>query len=40
MQLSIITVSWNVRELTSRLLDSIFQFTEELAYEVIVVDNN
>jgi GT2 family glycosyltransferase len=40
MQLSIITVSWNVRELVSRLLDSIFQFTDELEYEVIVVDND
>ena len=40
MQLSIVIVSWNVRELASRLLDSIFQFTEELEYEVIVIDND
>lgn len=40
MQLSIVTVSWNVGELVCRLLDSIFQFTEGLEYEIIVVDNN
>ncbi|MBT5502707.1 glycosyltransferase family 2 protein [Candidatus Falkowbacteria bacterium] len=40
MHLSIITVSWNVRDLLSRLLDSIFQFTDDIEYEVIVVDND
>ena len=40
MHLSIITVSWNVKDLLSRLLDSIFQFTENIEYEVIVVDND
>ncbi len=40
MQLSIVTVSWNVGALVGRLLDSIFQFTEQIDYEVIVVDNN
>ncbi|NQT49354.1 glycosyltransferase family 2 protein [Candidatus Kuenenbacteria bacterium] len=39
MHLSIITVSWNVRDLLSRLLDSIFQYTDGIDYEVIVVDN-
>ncbi len=39
MDLSIIIVSWNVRDLLSRLLDSIFQYTDGLNYEVIVIDN-
>lgn len=38
--LSIIIVNWNVIDLLARLLDSIFQYTEHLTYEVIVVDNN
>jgi len=40
MKLSVIIVSWNVRDLLSKLLDSIFQFTEGIEYEVIVIDNN
>ncbi len=40
MDLSIIIVSWNVRDLLARLLDSIFQYTEGLNYEVIIVDND
>ncbi|MFH0779530.1 MAG: glycosyltransferase family 2 protein [Parcubacteria group bacterium] len=38
--LSIIIVNWNVIDLLTRLLDSIFQYTERVEYEVIVVDNN
>jgi len=40
MDLSIIIVSWNVKELLSRLLDSIFQYTEGISYEIIVIDND
>lgn len=40
MDLSIIIVSWNVSELLARLIDSILQFTEELQYEIIVIDND
>ena len=40
MNLSIITVNWNVKELVSHLIDSIFQYTDGLEFEVIVVDND
>jgi len=40
MDLSVITVNWNVKELVSRLIDSIFQYTDGLNFEVIVVDND
>lgn len=39
MDVSIIIVSWNVRGYLSRCLDSIFRFTRDVSYEVIVVDN-
>ena len=37
--LSIIIVNWNTQELLDRCLQSIDQSIDELAYEVIVVDN-
>ena len=40
MDLSIIIVNWNVKELLYRCLQSIFIFTNGLDYEVVVVDNN
>lgn len=40
MRLSIVIVSWNVKDLLGRLLDSIFQYTDGTDYEVIVVDND
>jgi len=40
MDLSIIIVNWNVRGLLQKCLKSIFLFTENLDFEVIVVDNN
>src|SRR3989304_5249198 len=40
MQLSIIIVSWNVKNLLKRNLESIFKFTQNFEFEVIVVDNN
>ncbi|PIR93049.1 hypothetical protein COT99_02865 [Candidatus Falkowbacteria bacterium CG10_big_fil_rev_8_21_14_0_10_43_10] len=39
MDLSIIIVNWNVRDLLHRCLKSIFVFAQGLEYEVIVVDN-
>ncbi|MBI5254188.1 glycosyltransferase family 2 protein [Candidatus Falkowbacteria bacterium] len=38
--LSIITVSWNVKELVKRMIDSIFCFTTNIDFEIIVVDND
>jgi len=40
MKLSIIIVSWNVRDLLSQLIDSIFKYTQDLDFEIIVVDND
>lgn len=40
MKLSIIIVSWNVKDLLYKLLESIFYYTRDLEFEVIVVDNN
>ncbi len=39
MDLSIIIVNWNVRDLLYQCLKSIFLFTKDLEYEIIVVDN-
>jgi GT2 family glycosyltransferase len=39
MHLSIIIVSWNVKELLERLLDSILHYTSGFDYEIIVIDN-
>ena len=39
MDVSIIIVNWNVRNLLYRCLQSIFIFTRDLEYEVIVIDN-
>ncbi|MFH1326331.1 MAG: glycosyltransferase family 2 protein [Candidatus Falkowbacteria bacterium] len=40
MNLSIIIVNWNVRDLLHQCLKSIFLFTENIDYEIIVIDNN
>ena len=40
MQVSIIIVSWNVRKLLEHCLTSIFTYTKNTDFEVIVVDNN
>lgn len=40
MDLSIIIVSWNVQEFLGRLIDSIIHFTDDIQFEIIVVDNN
>ncbi len=40
MQLSVITVTWNSKNLITKLLESILHFTKNIKYEIIVVDNN
>lgn len=40
MDLSIIIVNWNVKDLIKRLIESIFKYTQDLEFEVIVIDNN
>lgn len=39
MDLSIIIVNWNTREITKKCLESIFKYTEGIKFEVIVIDN-
>src|SRR4030042_2551316 len=39
MQLSIIIVNWNVKDLLRKNLQSIFKLTQGLEFEVFVVDN-
>ncbi|NQU83245.1 MAG: glycosyltransferase family 2 protein [Parcubacteria group bacterium] len=40
MDLSIIIVSWNTRELLKKCLTSIYSETKDISFEVFVVDNN
>lgn len=40
MNVSIIIVNYNTRDLTLQCLNSIYEKTEELSFEIIVVDNN
>ncbi|MDQ3239365.1 MAG: glycosyltransferase family 2 protein [bacterium] len=39
LDLSIIVISFNTRELTLRCLESVFKYTKGLSFEVVVVDN-
>src|SRR3989339_711887 len=39
MELSIIIVNWNVREYLLKAVESIFKFSQNLSFEIIVVDN-
>ena len=40
MNVSIVIVSWRVRELLEKCLYSIFNQNSDLTFEVFVVDNN
>ena len=40
MDLSIIIVSWNVRELLKKCLNSIYKHTQGIYFEIFVIDNN
>jgi len=40
MKITIIIVSWNVKELLQKCLKSIFDYTKDVNFEVYVVDNN
>ena len=39
VELSIVIVSWNVKELLRKCLQSIGRYTKDVSYEIIVVDN-
>lgn len=39
MNISIIIVSWNVRDLLKRCLESVFRFNEGFDFQIIVIDN-
>lgn len=39
MIISVIIVSWNVRELLKKCLESVFRFSQNTNFEIIVVDN-
>lgn len=39
MDLSIIIVSWNVRDLLQKCLESIYKFTRGVTFEIFVIDN-
>lgn len=39
MDLSIIIVSWNVADLLKKCLDSIYKYTQEISFEIFVIDN-
>ncbi|PXV63073.1 hypothetical protein C8C78_12610 [Halanaerobium congolense] len=40
VDVSIIIVNWNAGELLNQCIKSIIEYTEEITYEIIVVDNN
>lgn len=40
MDLSIVIVSWNVKDLLKRNLEAIFTSTQNISFEVFVIDNN
>lgn len=39
MDLSVVIVNWNVKELLSKQLETIFFYTKDINFEIIVVDN-
>ena len=40
MDVSIVIVSWNTRDILRGCLRSVFEQTKEVSFEVFVVDNN
>lgn len=40
MDLSVVIVSYNVKELLKNCLESVLKYTQNIKYEIIVVDNN
>ncbi|MEP0862077.1 MAG: glycosyltransferase family 2 protein [Ignavibacterium sp.] len=40
IDVSIVIISWKMRDLLERCLKTIFNFTKDLSFEIIVVDNN
>lgn len=40
MDVSVIVVNWNTKKLLSNCLDSVYKFTKNINFEVIVIDNN
>lgn len=40
MELSVVIVNWNVKEILSKCLESIFFYSKDINYEVILVDNH
>lgn len=40
VEVSIVIISWKMRDLLERCLNTIFEFTKDLTFEVIVIDNN
>jgi len=40
LDFSIILVSYNVKDLLKRCLNSIFDFQKELKFEVVIIDNH
>jgi GT2 family glycosyltransferase len=40
VDLSIVIVSWNTRDLLRECLESVYKYTSKITFEVFVVDNN
>ena len=40
VDISVVIVNWSVRNLLKRCLESIYKFTQDVSFEVFVVDNN
>lgn len=40
LDVSVVIISWKMRELLYKCLDTIYRFTKEISFEVIVIDNN
>lgn len=40
IDVSIVLITWNIKVLLEKLLDTIFQFSSGFAFEIILIDNN